>query len=50
MILPKLSGYIKAFKVQDADKDKYNKLMYFHIDDEKLLKKKLKPFGLTLKT
>ena len=39
MILPKLSGYIKAFKVQDADKDKYNKLMYFHIDDEKLLKK-----------
>ena len=49
MILPKLSGYIKAFKVKDADKHKNNKLMYLHIDDEKLLKN-LKPFQLTLKT
>ena len=32
-----MSGYLKAFKVKDGDKDKNNKLMSFHIDDEKLL-------------
>ena len=35
-----MSGYIKTFKVKDRDKDKNNKLMFFGIDDEKLLEKK----------
>ena len=30
-----MSGYVKIFKVED----KINKLMSFHIDDEKLLEK-----------
>ena len=34
-----MSGYVKAFKVKDGNKDKNNKLMSFHIDDEKLLEK-----------
>ena len=33
--MPKISGYINTFKVED----KNNKLMFFHIDDEKLLEK-----------
>ena len=49
LILPKISGYVKTFKVKDGDKDKNNKLMSFHIDDEKLLEK-YNPFGLKLKT
>ena len=36
LIMPKISGYVKTFKV----KDKNNKLMCFRIDDEKLLEKK----------
>ena len=32
-----MSGYVKTFKVIDRDKDKSNKLMYFRVDDEKLL-------------
>ena len=42
LIMPKLSGYVntfkihKTFKIKDRDKDKNNKLMSFHIDDEKL--------------
>ena len=39
LIMPKMSGYVKTFKVKDVDKDKNNKLMSFHIDDEKLLEK-----------
>ena len=39
LIMPKMSGYVKAFKVKDGDKDKNNKLMFSRIDDEKLLKK-----------
>ena len=39
LIMPKMSGYIKTFKVKDGDKDKNNKLMSFRIDDEKLLGK-----------
>ena len=39
MILPKMSGYAKAFKVKDGDKDKNNKMMPFCINDEKLLEK-----------
>ena len=35
MIMSKISGYVKIFKVED----KNNKLMSFCIDDEKLLKK-----------
>ena len=37
--LPKLSGYVKTFKVKDGDKDKNNKLMSLRIDDDKLLEK-----------
>ena len=29
-----MSGYVKTSKVKDEDKDKNNKLMSFHIDDE----------------
>ena len=32
-----MSGYVKTFKVIDRDKDKNSKLMYFRVDDEKLL-------------
>ena len=35
LLLPKMSGYVKTFKV----KDNSNKLISFHIDDEKLLEK-----------
>ena len=37
LIMPKMSGYAKTFKVKEGDKDKNNKLMSFGIDDEKLL-------------
>ena len=39
LVLPKMSGYVMTFKVKDGDKDKYNKLMSFRIDHEKLLEK-----------
>ena len=39
LITPKISGYIKTFKVKNGDKDKNNKLISFRIDDEKLLEK-----------
>ena len=45
LILPKMSGYVKTFKV----KDKNNKLMYLGINGEKPLKS-IKLFGLKLKT
>ena len=35
LIIPKVSGYVKAFKVKKGDNDKNNKLMSFRIDDEK---------------
>ena len=35
--MPKMSGYIKTFKVKDGDKDKNDKWMSFSMDDEKLL-------------
>ena len=35
LIMPKMSGYVKTFKVEG----KNNKLMFFRIDDEKLLEK-----------
>ena len=37
LIMPKMSGYVKTFKVKEGDKDKNNKLMSLGIDDEKLL-------------
>ena len=39
LILPKMSLYDKAFRVKDGNKDKNNKLMFFHINNEKLLEK-----------
>ena len=35
LIMPKISGYVKTFKVKEGG----NKLMSFRIDDEKLLEK-----------
>ena len=37
--MPKMSGYVKTFKVKDRDKDKDSKLISFRIFDEKLLEK-----------
>ena len=37
--MPKMSGYVKKFKVKDEDKDKSMKLISFHIDNDKLLVK-----------
>ena len=41
--MPKVSGYVKTFKVKEGDKDKKQKIMIktmsFLIDDEKLLEK-----------
>ena len=42
LVFPKMSRYIKTFKVKDRDKDKNNKLISFCID--------LKSFGLWMKT
>ena len=39
LIIPKMSGYVKTFKVKDEDKDKNNKLMSLRIGDEKLFVK-----------
>ena len=39
LVMPKMSGYVKTFKVKEGDKDKNNKLMSFRVDDEKLLEK-----------
>ena len=39
LIMPKMNGYVKTFKVKDGDKNKNNKLMSFPIDHENLLEK-----------
>ena len=39
LTMTKMSRYVKAFKVQDGNKDQNNILMYFCIDDEKLSNK-----------
>ena len=39
MIMPKISGYVKTFKVKEGNKDKNNKVMSFRIDNEKLSEK-----------
>ena len=36
LIMPKMSRYVKSFKVKEVDKGKNNKLVSFSIDDEKL--------------
>ena len=33
LIMPKMGGCFKTFKVKDEDKDKNNKLMSLYIDD-----------------
>ena len=42
LIMPKMGGYVKIFKVKDGDKGKNIKLMSFRIDDEKLSGLRLK--------
>ena len=37
--MPNMLSYVKTFKVKEGDKDKNNKWISFHIDNEKLLKK-----------
>ena len=49
MALPKISGYVKTFKIKVGDKDKNNEFMLFYIDDKKLLKN-IKLFEIRLKT
>ena len=39
LIMPKMSQYVKTFKIQEWNEDKKNKLRSFRIDDEKLLEK-----------
>ena len=39
LTMPKLSGCVETFAVNDEDKDRNNKLMSLRIDNEKLLKK-----------
>ena len=39
LIMPKVSGYVKTFKVKEGDKDENYKLMSFRLDDGKLLEK-----------
>ena len=39
LIMPKMSGYIKTFKVEDGNKNENDKLIFFCIDDKKLLQK-----------
>ena len=39
LVMSKMSGYVKTFKVKERDKDKNNKLMSFRKNDEKLLEK-----------
>ena len=37
LIMRKMSGCVKTFKVKEGDKDKNEKLISFRIEDEKLL-------------
>ena len=39
LILTKMNGYVKTFKITDGDKYKNNKLIYLRIHDDKLLGK-----------
>ena len=49
LIIPKMSGYAKTFKVKDGHKEENNKFISFHIEVEKLLEKYKKYiFGIRL--
>ena len=48
LIMPKMSGYMKTFKVKEGDKVRNNKSMFFRIDDGSSWKS-IKLFGLRLK-
>ena len=48
LIMPKMSGYVKTFKVEEGDQDKNNKFLSFDIDDEELLES-IQLFALRLK-
>ena len=37
LIMLKMSGYVKTFKVKNGDNDENNKLLSVHVDDGKLL-------------
>ena len=37
--MPKMSRYVKTFKVKERGRDKNNKLLSFRMDNEKLLEK-----------
>ena len=39
LIMPKMNGYVKISKAKEENKDKDNKLISSHIDNEKLLEK-----------
>ena len=39
LVLHKMSGYVKTFKVKNGDWEKNYKLMSLHMGDEKLLEK-----------
>ena len=39
LILPQISGYVKTFQDKGGDKNKNDKLVSLHIDDDKLMKK-----------
>ena len=49
LLLLKMSGFVKTFKVKGGDTDKNNKLMSFPIDMRNYWKN-IKLFGLRLKT
>ena len=38
-MLPTMVGYVKTVKDKGGDKNKNNKLMSLHVDDDKLLEK-----------
>ena len=48
LIMPKMSGSMKTFKVKEGDKVRNNKSMSFRIDDGSSWKR-IKLFGLRLK-
>ena len=39
LIMPKMSRFVKTFKVKEGEKDETDKLMSFHKEDEKILEK-----------
>ena len=39
LVFPKITAYVKTFKIKDGDKDTNNNMIAFRRDDEKLLEK-----------